>query len=72
MNIYTFVSVSIPSVRAFTTDVSGDNLPTDYAPWRAPSGGNVMLLKSDTDPIAKAVQRDGYFLVTAKEQPPRG
>jgi hypothetical protein len=72
MNIYIFVSESQPNLRAFTSDVSGDNLPTDYAPWRAANGGNAMPLKSDTDPLAKAVKRDGYFLVTAREYARRG
>jgi hypothetical protein len=72
MEIYIFVSVSIPSVRAFTSDRAGDNLPTDYAPWRAANGGKAMFLGSDTDAVATAVKRDGFFLVSAREQVPRG
>jgi hypothetical protein len=72
MEIYIFVSVTTPSVRGFTSVMTGDNLPADYAPWRVPSGGNGMLLGSDTDPVARAVQRDGYFLVSTKESAPKG
>ena len=64
MEIYIFVSVARPSVRGFTSDVIGANLPVDYAPWRAANGGNAML-GSDTDPVVEAVRRDGYFLISA-------
>jgi hypothetical protein len=65
MQIYIFISESQPSVRAFTEDGTGGNLPREYAPWRAANAGRAMLIGSASDPVAKAVQRDGFFLVSA-------
>jgi hypothetical protein len=64
MPIYLFASRSHASVKAFTSDETGGNLPDDYAPWYA--AGGAIQVGRDTDPVAKAVSRDGYFLVTSK------
>jgi hypothetical protein len=64
--IYFFTSCSVSSVRAFTSDVTGANLPANYAPWEK-SRSNVPL-PGDGSPIAAFVQRDGFFLVTGKDQ----
>ena len=66
MQGYIFISDSCPSVRAFTSDVTGGLLPAAYAPWRAGNGGRAILIGSDRDPVAQAVQRDGFFLVSTK------
>jgi hypothetical protein len=66
MHVYIFASDSHPSVSAFTSDQTAGNLPIDYAPWRAVNAGNALLIASETDPIAEAVKRDGYFLLSAR------
>jgi hypothetical protein len=72
MQIYIFISDLRASVRAFTADATGGNLPPEYAPWHAVNGGRARAIGSDHDPIAKAVARDGFFLVTTREHsPPR-
>jgi hypothetical protein len=72
MEIYLFASDSRPSVSAFTSDKAGSNLPVEYSPWRAANSGNAMLIGSDTDPIAAAVRRDGYFLLSGKARTSHG
>jgi hypothetical protein len=62
MLLYIFISIPEPRVRAITPDKSGENLPAAYAPWRPAEGGSVMRVISDA--IAKAIDRDGYFLVS--------
>jgi hypothetical protein len=64
MPLCKFASRSHSSVKAFTSDETGGNLPDDYAPWYA--AGTAIPVGLDTDPVAKAVKRDGYFLVTGK------
>jgi hypothetical protein len=67
MNIYRFVSDSTPSVSAFTLDRTGDNLPADYAPWRA-VGGRVVFIGAG-DPVARVVAKDGLFLLSGRHGP---
>jgi hypothetical protein len=50
MHIYVFISVTLPSIRAFTRDELGANQPSEYAPWRAANGGAAIFLASE-DPI---------------------
>jgi hypothetical protein len=64
MDIYRFVSDSTPSVSAFTSDRTGNNLPADYAPWRA-VGGRIELIGSD-DPVARVVANNGLFLLSGR------
>jgi hypothetical protein len=64
MDIYRFDSDSTPTVRAFTSDLTGNNLPADYAPWHA-VGGRVELIGSG-DPIARVVARHGLFLLSGR------
>jgi hypothetical protein len=64
MPIYTFTSRSYPRVKAFTADQTGGNLPNDYAPWTPAGNRAVVPARAHTDPVTKAVQRDGYFLVS--------
>jgi hypothetical protein len=65
MNVYIFVSTKYPTVRAFTSDRAGGNLPAAYATWRAFNAGKALFLGSAQDPIADAISRDGFFLVSA-------
>ena len=62
MDIYRFVSDSTPSVSAFTSDLTGNNLPADYAPWRAVGGRGVLI--GSGDPVARVVARHGLFLLS--------
>jgi hypothetical protein len=64
--LYFFTSRSVSSVRAFTSDVTGANLPADYAPWE--KSRSKAPLPGDGSPIAALVQRDGFFLVTGRDQ----
>jgi hypothetical protein len=66
MQIYIFASDSHSTVSAFTSDQTGGNLPTDYAPWRHVNGGKAMFVESVADPVAVAVLRGGYFLLGSK------
>jgi hypothetical protein len=68
MQIYIFVSDLRTSIRAFTADTTGGNLPAEYAPWHAVNGGRAMAAGSHQDPVVRAIARDGFFLVTTKDQ----
>jgi len=61
MDVYLFLSDST-QVGAFTSDQSGANLPAEYAPWSPANGGRVMIV-GPTDPVGRAVSKDGFFLL---------
>jgi hypothetical protein len=63
MQIYLFVSEPEPGVKAFTADHTGENLPTEYAPWRTLDGGRGLYLGSANDPFAIRIRISGYSLV---------
>jgi hypothetical protein len=63
MLIYSFASYRHPSVTAFTSDMTGGNLPGDYAPWSPVNNGRTMPLDSLCEQIAESVRQRGYFLL---------
>jgi hypothetical protein len=71
MPLYIFTSRSYPKVKAFTSDKTGGNLPDDYAPWYPAGSRAAAPAGVDFDPVGKAVQRDGYFLVSCNVRPSR-
>jgi hypothetical protein len=64
MALYRFVSSRVQAVRAFTSDATGSNLPTAYAPWRSLYGGQGVGLDAVTPSVADRVRLDGYFLLS--------
>jgi hypothetical protein len=64
MEVYFFVSDKQSSVRAFTSDQTGGNLPTEYAPWRVVKSGRLIHIEAENDPIMVAIARDGFFLMS--------
>jgi hypothetical protein len=50
-------------VLAFTADVTGGNLPAEYAPWQASGSGAAVPVGDKDSAIAESVRRDGYFLM---------
>jgi hypothetical protein len=62
MHIFTFMSVAT-NIRGYTSDKAGNSLPVEFAPWHT-TGGTETMVTSPTDPIALAIQQDGYFLVS--------
>jgi hypothetical protein len=68
MEVHIYISTSHPSLRAFTSDSTGGNLPPEYAPWRIVDCGRLTIIGAPIDPIAIAVQRDGFYLVNTQEQ----
>lgn len=63
-----FASATHPNVEAFTADKTGKNLPAEYAPWRRISEGQTMPV-GENNPVATAVERDGFVLVSAIDHP---
>ena len=63
LRLYVFVSIPWQTIRGFTPDEAGANLPRDYAPWRA-AADKPTLIVSDGEPIAAAVRENGFFLVS--------
>jgi hypothetical protein len=76
--IYLFQSETRDGVFAFTQDPSGDNLPVRYAPWRKSKQGGSLYLGvgessaqlAPTDPVIRAVETLGYYLVGAPSRSP--
>jgi hypothetical protein len=66
VQVYILISESDPRLRAFTSDVTGGNLPAEYAPWRPTNGGKPMHIASPNDPIGVIIKKDGYFLVSTE------
>jgi hypothetical protein len=67
MRIYAFSSFSEPSVKYYTFDPTGGNLPMDYAPWRDVTSETMLRF---SDPMAQAMRRDGYFRVSGRDATP--
>jgi hypothetical protein len=66
MRIYLFGSES-HSVRGFTADATGADLPTDYAPWSALDTGTA-ITAGPADRLSAIVRRDGFFLLSGNEK----
>jgi hypothetical protein len=64
MILYRFVSSRYETVRAFTRNATGDNLPADYAPWRAMDGEDGMSSDAVTPCVVEIVRKTGYFLLS--------
>jgi hypothetical protein len=62
MAIYLFVSKTTPSLRAFTSDPGGANLPADYGPWTFM--GHSIPTRKTVGVVAEAVERNGFFLLS--------
>jgi hypothetical protein len=63
--IYIFSSVPNSGVSAFTSDSTAANLPIAYAPWQS-SMDTALPTWGLVDPIMAAIQRDGFFLISAR------
>ena len=63
MQVYIFSSAKEPSIKCFTRDSGGGNLPVHYAPWRPLASGAV----HEGDPITKAIRSAGYFCITSPD-----
>jgi hypothetical protein len=63
MIMYRFVSSRYETVRAFTRDATGGNLPADYVPWRPLDGEYGMSPDAVTPSVAEIVSKTGYFLL---------
>jgi len=60
MRVHAFSSIIEPMVRCYTIDPIGDNLPSQFAPWR---GISIVSMPQYTDAVEEAISRDGYFCV---------
>jgi hypothetical protein len=63
MEIYRFHSAPKFGIRAFTSDVTGQNLPADYAPWFVDNAGAPVGNQADT--VLNAIRHSGFFLTSA-------
>jgi hypothetical protein len=63
MQIFVFTSV-VAKIIGFTLDRTGKSLPAGFAPWRK-LGCTETMATAVTDPVARAIRRDGYFLVSS-------
>jgi hypothetical protein len=63
MQVYVFTSAFDPTVRAFSNDPRGGNLPPEHAPWRRDSRDNMITIDPATDPMAEDILEKGYYLV---------
>ena len=63
MQLYIFTAAFDPTIRAFSRDPGGRNLPTEHAPWRRDSRGGTITIDPANDPIADAIREKGYVVV---------
>jgi hypothetical protein len=78
MMINLFQSAVDPEVFGFTRDANGENLPAQFAPWRKSSQGGSLYLGigessaelGSVDPVIRAVQNQGFYLVEAQSRRP--
>jgi hypothetical protein len=68
MKLYIFRSTIEADVFGFTADQTGANLPLELAPWECAIGAAAIYAGSSvdelapSDPVLKAVDRDGFYL----------
>jgi hypothetical protein len=71
MKLTLFRSTKEPDLFGFTDDPTGSNLPDEFGPWcRAGEGTAAQAYAGDSlsggvassDPVIKAVERDGFYL----------
>jgi hypothetical protein len=71
MKLTLFRSTKEPDVFGFTADPTGSNLPDEFGPWRkagegtaahAYAGDSLDSGIASSDPVMKAVERDGFYL----------
>lgn len=73
-----FQSAADPAVFGFTRDATGQNLPGKFAPWHKSSQGGSLYLGigessaqlGAADPVIRAVQTRGFYLVGVSSQSP--
>jgi hypothetical protein len=63
MVLYRFASSEYATVLAFTGDVTGRNLPVDYAPWHSVDGGNGVEHGTLAPSIMESIGLTGHFLL---------
>jgi hypothetical protein len=66
MQIYIFASETQRAVSALTSDHTGGNLPSVYAPWRPVNSGRALPAGTQARSIVDAIQKDGFFLLSTK------
>jgi hypothetical protein len=64
MEIYRFYADPKFGIRAFTSDVTGQNLPAAYAPWFVDNAGAPVGNQADT--VLNAIRHSGFFLTSAR------
>jgi hypothetical protein len=82
MKLTLFRSTKEPDVFGFTADPTGGNLPDEFSPWRKAAEGTAAQAYAgdslddgiaSSDPVIKAVERDGFYLarsgVTRSQEP---
>ena len=71
MKLTLFRSAKEPELFGFTADPTGSNLPDEFGPWRkagedtaaqAYAGDSLDSGVASSDPVMKAVERDGFYL----------
>jgi hypothetical protein len=78
MMINLFQSEVDLEVFGFTRNATGENLPVQFAPWRKVSKGGSLYLGTgefsaqlgSADPVIRAVQSEGFYLVGARPRRP--
>jgi hypothetical protein len=72
MKLTLFRSTMDSELFGFTDDPTGSNLPAEFGPWcragegtaaEAYAGDNLSVGVASSDPVIKAVERDGFYLV---------
>jgi hypothetical protein len=67
MYIFIFNSRQDSGVVGFTPDVTGGNLPPEYAPWEPAKEGGAALIGKDIGPFGQGLSRDGYYIAVERE-----
>lgn len=61
---FRFASSKYETIRAFTWDATGGNLPPDYGPWRSLDAGDGVGHGAVSPRVAALVKSAGYFLLS--------
>ena len=64
MRAYLFASQANEMISAFSQDRTGSNLPAAFAPWRTANASASVFVGNETDYVAQAIQKDGFYLLT--------
>ena len=68
MRTYMFVSEQDDKIVAFTSDETGDNLPSDHGAWRLSNSWSIDAVGNGAGLLAGIIKKYGYYVMTGQSE----